>query len=537
MSGAALVRIGRALRPFWANPVVVRDLRAQMRGTKSYWYQALYLLLLGLLAVAGYGSATSGRGSLAGTLEMNVVEVQQRLQQFYYFIFVTLAALICLIGPALTAAAITGERQRMTLDLLVTTPLTAAELLVGKLTSSVAFLLLLLALSLPASALCVMLGGATLGDVFRVYLLLAIDGLVLAAIGLYFSCAVRASLPALVWTYLAVIAFQLVTFPAMSLLMVSSISSMRGAATVSPAACFAVLNPFVAVWLGSRSFAVGGVTLPLWVGAAVVAFLFIRLLLTAASWRMGSYGGDAAIGSLRRQILFLTGVGMALGFYSLLPYAAMGSSSLRYTAMGIQLTLISGFLVAALFLPGLFTPAVEEDAPPGQAIEGRYDLRRAFRPEHAGALPFFHLWLAVLIGGALVGAALRGNFNWETLAVALLTAYYLSGVGFLFWALSRRAATLVRGVSGARALAFGLYALVTALPLMLRGMFVQGGDDSPFEVFWIFYPLARLDRSDGLGTFFPLLWSGTFSYLLGVFAFAPWRALIPAGPKHRRTES
>ena len=90
------------------NPVVVRDLRAQMRGTKSYWFQGVYLLLLGILAVAGYAQATGqGLGSLhsGGHPVINIVDAQGRLESLYYFVFGTLAVLICLIAPALTASS------------------------------------------------------------------------------------------------------------------------------------------------------------------------------------------------------------------------------------------------------------------------------------------------------------------------------------------------------------------------------------------------------------------------------------------------
>ncbi|HXG25150.1 MAG TPA: hypothetical protein VNJ09_11385, partial [Chthonomonadales bacterium] len=70
------------IRPFWANPVVIRDLRVRMRGARSYWHQAVYLLLLGLLATAGYASAVTAENALGG---MSVVDVQGRLQGFYYF--------------------------------------------------------------------------------------------------------------------------------------------------------------------------------------------------------------------------------------------------------------------------------------------------------------------------------------------------------------------------------------------------------------------------------------------------------------------
>jgi hypothetical protein len=98
----------KAVATFWRNPVVVRDLRVRMRGARSYWHLAIYLGLLSLLAMAGYATATQFASNPGG---MNPVEMQQRLQIFYYFIFFTLAGLVCLIAPALTATSITTEKR------------------------------------------------------------------------------------------------------------------------------------------------------------------------------------------------------------------------------------------------------------------------------------------------------------------------------------------------------------------------------------------------------------------------------------------
>lgn len=523
---------GRALRPLWANPVVTRDLRVQLRGTRSYWHQAAYLLLLGLLAVAGYAQATSGYGSSESGI--SVVQVQGKLEQFYYFIFITLAALICLIAPALTASSITSERQRQSLDLLVTTPLTAGELLVGKLLSSVAFLALLLALSLPASALCVILGGATLGDVFRVYVLLAIDGLVLAAIGLYFSCAVKGSLLALVWTYVSVVGFLIV--PALlgggaGVGLFAARMGGGGASNVGdPLLAVGALNPFLAVVFGAKSFALAGVSVPVWVGSAVLAFLLIRLLVTAAGLRMGTFGTSAA-GSLRRQLLLLTFLTMTAIAYALFAALLMGagpgrgaSSGPSAAAQSLMYVLVAAFILASPLWPSLFVPAVAEDAPPGTVIDGSYRPRWMFRAEHGGALPFFHLWLVTLFAAALAGWLAAGARPIGGGTLLAWTAYYLSGLGFLFWGLSRLAATLVRGVSGARALAFGLYVLLTALPLMIMGLSDQRWDQSLVAPFWLFYPLLQ-----GGSSVPALLLTGTICYGVGVIVFPFWRAVVPGG--------
>lgn len=528
-----LQRNARRLRLFWANPVVMRDLRVRMRGAKSYWHQGLYLLLLSLLALMGYGTAV-GWGRAGGAGGMSAVEVQQQLQQFYYFIFITLAALITLIAPALTAVSITTERQRLSLDLLVTTPLTASELLVGKMISSVAFLALLLVLSLPASALCVILGGATLGDVLRVYLLLAIDGLLLAAIGLAMSCATRASMPALVGSYGAVMAFLIVTF----FVATGAAAFSRGGPS-GPLLTLGVLNPFVAVVYGSKTFAVLGVTLPLWVGTALAAAVLIRLLVTAATYRMGRYG-SGAIGSLRRQLLGLTALGVVALTQGVVSrggsVGGIGSPADRSSL--IEGMLLGVFFAAALLLPSLLTPASpSEDDPPGEVVRGRYDVRRVFQPVHAGSLPFFHLWLltvaaSVVLGTLLSGGGIGAGF-WGPLA---LTVLYLSGLGWLFWALSRRAAALVRGVGAARALAFVLFAVLTWAPIALLGVLYNniggsGMNDSPLAWVWIFRPILALGPDDWAAHHAPaaLLWSAAFCYGLGALVYPVRRDVVLAG--------
>jgi len=534
------VPIKRHLRTFWANPVVTRDLRGRMRGSKSYWQQAFYLILLGLLAIVGYGTSL-GWNSADHPDGYSAVDVQASLQSFYYFIFMTLAGLITLIAPALTAVSITSERQRQSLDLLVTTPLSAAEMLIGKMISSVAFLLLLLALSLPASALCVILGGATLGDVVRVYIVLAIDGLLMAAIGLAVSCAVRASLPALVWSYLIVGVFLILT---------AIIGSMSGAfygmgggsGTILPTMALSVLNPFLAVVSGAQSLPIFGLSIPIWVGAAILTFLLVRILVTAGAYRLGSYG-NSGCASLRRQILFFSSL-IVFGFMYSLSAGGSRMGATSEPALNLESYLIFVFILTAVFLPSLFTPAVaNEDDPPGVPIHGSYSMRQAFQPVHQGALPYYHLWLLCTILSAVLGAVAAGN-SWHKLWMsALCTAFYLSSLGFLFWSLSRWTATMVKGTSAARALSFIFFAVLSWLPIALLGLLYSGissnqEDASPIAWFWIFRPLLDLDRSDWTNGAGPAIlgWTAAFSYALGVAAYLPWRSVVPGGRRRKEAQ-
>ncbi|HEY3266228.1 MAG TPA: hypothetical protein VGM37_04830 [Armatimonadota bacterium] len=501
----------KALGPFWANPVVTRDLRVRMRGSKAYWSSGIYLGLLALLAMAGYAVATSGLGEGAA------IEVQWQLQEFYYFIFVTLAALISLIAPELTAASITTERQSLTMDLLTTTPLRASELLVGKLISCVAFLALLLTLSLPASALCVMLGGATIGDMVRVYLLLAIDGLVMAAIGLYFSCAVKGSLPALVWTYLAVGAWLLFTTLTASFTGSARMFTSSGAGGALPAtAALNMLNPFMAVLGGAAQTQIAKYTIPIWPLTAILAALGIRLLVTAATLRLGGYGGNPA-GSLRRQILFLTIAAGAIGGSALGPTAGSGV---------VEWVMAPIVLLACLELPALFTPDAPEDAPVGYAVNG-YSFRRAFRAEHAGALPFFHIWLVALFGSVTLGALYAGISHGDFLTRMAASAFYVSSIGFMLWCVARRACTWVAGLSQARSLTFGLFVVLALLPAgvaLVISPELSHIEDSAVLHAWMFYPLVLEDAADRLHA---MRIAGALVYAAGALVFPFWRKAQP----------
>ncbi|MGQ9901709.1 MAG: ABC transporter permease, partial [Fimbriimonadales bacterium] len=177
-----------------------------VRVGRGYLLQAFYLAFMILVVALIYQEAITENPDLT-----NPVRVQAALVGFYQVVISMLTALIVLIAPALTANAITLERERKTIDLLLATPLTARQLLVGKLMGSFAFIVLLLALTLPVNAVSVMLGGVSFPDLLKAYLLIASGGLVLCAIALFTSVYARNSTLAVLWSYLRVGGFLLVT--------------------------------------------------------------------------------------------------------------------------------------------------------------------------------------------------------------------------------------------------------------------------------------------------------------------------------------
>lgn len=476
------------------NPVVMRDLRAQMRGSRSYWYIGGYLLLLGILAVAGYAQST-GQSLNPAMWDMqqqpNIVDAQAKLEGFYWFIFGTLALLITVIAPALTAASVVGERQRQSFDLLVTTPLTANQMLIGKLLSSIAFLGLLLLLSIPAAALCVLLGGTTIGDVFRIYLLLVVDSIVLSAIGLYFSCAVRVPLLATVWTYMAVVGFLLVT-------LTMGGSTMGVQLRFPPIISLAWLNPMFAVFPltnSEGSWLTLSFRLVVFLG---IATLLVRLLLAAATYRLGLFGSHSGV-SLRRLSLILTAisVGLLSNEYAR-TFLGEANAIQPHGSLPSQFgsLLLRALIVILPFLPGLFVPASAEEAPPGNTPETArdpkrhrlFDILRLFHPQDSGALPWYAAFVGIVLVATFAGILPYGARAVEIIPMLLAGGFYLLGMGGVTWSLSRLAGSLVPELSPARAAAFALFVCVLGLPVLLFTLQMGDWKTNPLSPLWLLSP-------------------------------------------------
>lgn len=89
--------------------------------------------------------------------------------------------LILLVAPGMTCPMFSQEKERGTLELLVSVPVDPNDLVMGKFLASLALLLLLVAASLPMAGICLLLGGVELWALLGTYLVM---GLVVLSVGL-----------------------------------------------------------------------------------------------------------------------------------------------------------------------------------------------------------------------------------------------------------------------------------------------------------------------------------------------------------------
>lgn len=226
--------------------VGVKELRGRMRGRRAFVILTIYLLLLGgfvwMVELIAERSISSGFGSSA--------TVTAAVGQGIFAALIMLETLqVVFLAPASTAGAISLEREKQTLELLLATPISSVAIVLGKLLSALVYVWLLIAASIPLTAVVFVFGGVGPEDVVRSYLVLVVTALGLGSFGVFASSLVKRTQAATAISVFAVLAvsigsiFLLIFWQAMAS---SDDNNGAGAVRRSPPQVIAYLNPFIA---------------------------------------------------------------------------------------------------------------------------------------------------------------------------------------------------------------------------------------------------------------------------------------------------
>jgi hypothetical protein len=176
-----------------------------MRGPRAFIALTFYLALLAGFTVMVYLLQRQLAASQAAFGGGNPYLSAQVGQTVFATLLLLQTLLILFLAPAATSGAISLEREKQTLDLLAATPVSTLGIVVGKLTSALAFVVVLVLASIPLTAVVFVFGGVAPEDVVRGYLVLLATAVGFGAIGLFFSSLTRRTQSATVVTYLAVL--------------------------------------------------------------------------------------------------------------------------------------------------------------------------------------------------------------------------------------------------------------------------------------------------------------------------------------------
>jgi len=177
------------------NPVLIRELLVTLRSPRSFVLQMLYVCTLGALVYFQWPAGEEGSRQVSPGVARALFDIFF-LGQFF---------LVSLMSPTFAAGSITGEKERKTYELLLASPLKPATILVGKLLSSLSYLVILIVSSLPLMMLCYLLGGLLLSEITRSYLVLILAAGTFGLLSIACSSYFQRTSSALVVSYLLIL--------------------------------------------------------------------------------------------------------------------------------------------------------------------------------------------------------------------------------------------------------------------------------------------------------------------------------------------
>jgi ABC-type transport system involved in multi-copper enzyme maturation permease subunit len=181
--------VRKVSKKFRINPILDKELIVNSRSIKFSIFVAVYNLVLMLIALSTFSMVTS--------VQVGRIDYQQVMG-----IFPTIALIQCLIIsiaiPILTASSIAGERERQTLDVLLTTPVKPVQIVWGKIFSSMVTVLMYLLCSMPIMSLAFIFGGMSWISIIKFIFLVLIASLLAGSIGVFTSSVTKKTIASII---------------------------------------------------------------------------------------------------------------------------------------------------------------------------------------------------------------------------------------------------------------------------------------------------------------------------------------------------
>ena len=177
------------------NPVLQRELLVNLRTLRAFVLLFFYQALLATLVYFAWPQDT----------RLDLTTNPQAARTLVDLFFIGQYVLASLMAPSFAAGAITGEKERKTYELLLSSPLRPGAIVAGKLIASLTHLAVLIFSSLPIVMLCLPLGGVSFWEVLAAYLGLIVSVITFGMISIACSSYFHRTAAALVVSYLLIL--------------------------------------------------------------------------------------------------------------------------------------------------------------------------------------------------------------------------------------------------------------------------------------------------------------------------------------------
>ena len=182
-------------KPF-NSPIIKKDLKVISRSMKFSWGLFAYIVALAIVFFLTYStfSYSYGRGS-------RNTEIYEGFVYFFPVVGSVQLSIIGLIVPIITASSISGEKERKTMDVLLTTTITERQIILGKIGSAVVRVMTFIIASIPLMSVSFIMGGLSWIALFEYIFLAIIFAFMTGSIGILCSSICKKSITSIILSY------------------------------------------------------------------------------------------------------------------------------------------------------------------------------------------------------------------------------------------------------------------------------------------------------------------------------------------------
>jgi len=203
-SEEVLKNIKRFLTAIFSNPIVTKEIKQRTRGLKFSFTIAGWLLLMTLFTIMFLKSYTRS--------VVVISRYRSFVESFCVFLIFLFAGFFELLVVILCSQAIAKEKENQTLDILLSTPLTNFEIVVGKMIAAAGEALILFFSAVPILVLLYFYGITSMGNILLIMLYVFVIILFYGSLSLLLSTLIKKGIAATVIVVSIVIASTIFSY-------------------------------------------------------------------------------------------------------------------------------------------------------------------------------------------------------------------------------------------------------------------------------------------------------------------------------------
>jgi ABC-type transport system involved in multi-copper enzyme maturation permease subunit len=132
-------------------------------------------------------------------------------QDIYNIMIVLETLMVLIMVPFFTAASIASEREKQTLDLILSTGINSYTIVLGKLLESLSLLILYVLSSLPVISIIFTIGGISILNIIQFIFEIIVSSIFIGSMGILSSCIFKKVISATICSYVTIVVVSIFT--------------------------------------------------------------------------------------------------------------------------------------------------------------------------------------------------------------------------------------------------------------------------------------------------------------------------------------